>query len=185
MTDRLVLDSLQRRSSYRYYFMIERTPREFTERRSLVIGIISDTHGLLRSEALDNLKDSDLILHGGDVGSEEILARLSDIAPVFTVRGNVDYQPWCDRLPPSLFLRLSELNVFMVHDISGWSNYQSERVDLVVYGHSHRPEVKEQGGVVFINPGSAGPRRFSLPITLGKLYWEKGKKNVPQLIHLD
>lgn len=164
--------------------MIERVPREFVDRQCLDIGIISDTHGLLRPEALDVLRGSDLILHGGDVGDEEILARLGDLAPVFTVRGNVDYQPWCNRLPKILMLRLSELSVLMIHDISRLNDKLIEGADLVIFGHSHRPEIKGDGGVVYFNPGSAGPRRFSLPTSVGKLNWEKNEKLEPKLIHL-
>lgn len=164
--------------------MIERAPRVFADRPCLDIGIISDTHGLLRPEALDILRGSDLILHGGDVGDEGILARLGDLAPVFTVRGNVDYQPWCNRLPGILMLKLSELKVLMIHDISGLDHLQVEGVDLVIYGHSHRPDIEEADGVIYFNPGSAGPRRFSLPISLGTLNWVKNKKLEPQLIQL-
>ncbi len=164
--------------------MIERVPREFSGRKCLDIGVISDTHGQLRPEALDELRGSDLILHGGDVGDEEILARLGDLGPVFTVRGNVDYEPWCNRLPKILMLRLSGLSVLMIHDISGLNDKLIEGADLVIYGHSHRSEIKDEGGVVYFNPGSAGPRRFSLPISLGKIKWEKNEKLEPRLIQL-
>ena len=158
--------------------------REFVGKEVLSIGIISDTHGLLRPQALSALQGSDVILHGGDVGDEQILARLSEIAPVFTVRGNVDFEHWCERLPLNLTITLAGLKVYMVHDISKLDRTVIELVDLVVYGHSHRPETFDEQGVLFLNPGSAGPRRFNLPITLTKLIWRKGGKLAPELIHL-
>ncbi|MDA0348234.1 MAG: metallophosphoesterase family protein [Verrucomicrobia bacterium] len=163
---------------------MEITVREFEGKEVLSIGIISDTHGLLRPQALSALKGSDVILHGGDVGDEQILARLSDIAPIFTVRGNVDFELWCKRLPPKLTLTLGGLKVFMIHDISKLDRTVLELVDMVVYGHSHRPEIFEEQEVLFLNPGSAGPRRFNLPITLAKLVWRKGEKLTPELIQL-
>lgn len=158
--------------------------REFIGKELLSIGIISDTHGLLRPQAVTAMEGSDVILHGGDVGDEGILARLNEIAPVFTVRGNVDFELWCNRLPSRLTLTLGGLKIHMVHDISKLDHTILELVDMVVYGHSHRPQISDEKGVVFLNPGSAGPRRFNLPITVAKFVWREGGNLTPELIQL-
>jgi len=161
------------------------TPQAFEEVKELKIGIISDTHGLLRPEAITAMQGVDVILHGGDVGDEDILDQLAEVAPVFTVRGNVDYQQWCGRLPNILTLNFGDLKIHMVHDIAYLDRSILDDVSLVIYGHSHRPEVLEKGGVVYLNPGSAGPRRFNLPVTLARLHWIRNEKNIqPELIHL-
>jgi uncharacterized protein len=163
---------------------MEMVLNEFVGKKLLSIGVVSDTHGLLRPQVLRAMEKSDIILHGGDVGDEEILARLGNIAPVFTVRGNVDFEQWCERLPPKLTLKLSELKIHMVHDISNLERTVVELVDMVVYGHSHRPEIFNERGVVFLNPGSSGPRRFNLPVSVARLVWRKGQKLTPELIQL-
>ena len=164
---------------------MELTPPAFRNANRLNIGIISDTHGLLRPEALKSLSGSDVILHAGDVGKESILDELETMAPVFTVRGNVDYEYWCGRLPDQLTLTLGGLTVYMIHDLAHFNQVDSENADLVVYGHSHKPETYELKGTTFLNPGSAGPRRFTLPVTLATLQWETGQKILePKLIRL-
>tara|TARA_R100000455_G_C6206066_1_gene75185 strand:+ start:142 stop:642 length:501 start_codon:yes stop_codon:yes gene_type:complete len=164
---------------------MELKPAEFEDVKRLTIGVISDTHGLLRPEALHALDGADVILHGGDVGGEEVLDELGTVAPVYTVRGNVDYEIWCGRLPNVLSLRLGSLSIYMVHDISHLDPQNPPRADLLVYGHSHKPEVFRREEVTYLNPGSAGPRRFTLPITVAKLSWKSGQKNLsPELIHL-
>lgn len=160
-------------------------PSEFATARKLSIGILSDTHNLLRPEALSNLEGSDVILHAGDVGDERIVGDLESLAPVFVVRGNVDYQYWCGRLPNVLQLSLSNLNILMIHDVGHLPETRLSDVALVIYGHSHKPEIREAGGVVYLNPGSAGPRRFSLPVTCARLEWQSGQKILaPEIIHL-
>ena len=164
---------------------MELTPPEFLNAKQLSLGIISDTHGLLRPEALQALEGVDVILHGGDVGREAILDELAGIAPVYTVRGNVDYDYWCGQLPNLLTLHLGELKVHMIHDLGHLNPAHASGVDLVVFGHSHRGEVFEKDGIVFLNPGSAGPRRFTLPITLATLQWKEGEDKLsPKLIQL-
>ena len=135
------------------------------------IGVISDTHGLLRPEAVDALVGVDRIIHGGDVGGEDILDALAEIAPVTAVRGNTDYQSWAARLPATELLEVSGRSIYVVHDIEDLNvDPVAAGIDVVVYGHSHRPEWDRRGGGVwFLNPGSAGPRRFSLPVTVARL----------------
>jgi putative phosphoesterase len=130
------------------------------------IGLISDTHGLLRPEALDALAGSDLIVHAGDVGKPEILDRLRELAPVVAVRGNVDHGPWAEALPEAHTRPAGGVHVHVRHIREelgtvdpGW--------DLIVTGHSHRLAIDRIDGVLHVNPGSAGPRRFSLPVTVG------------------
>ena len=140
------------------------------------IGVISDTHGLLRPEALEALQGSQHIIHAGDVGDPTILDRLSEIAPVTAVRGNVDYGEWARELPETNVLEVEGVSIYVLHII--------DRLDLkpeaagfsaVIYGHSHVSKQETKNGVLYFNPGSAGPKRFSLPISVGRLMIENGK----------
>jgi putative phosphoesterase len=132
------------------------------------IGVISDTHGLLRPEAIAALRDSDRILHAGDVGDPDILDRLRDIAPVTAIRGNIDREPWAKRLPETEVLEVGGVAIYMLHDLAQLDlKPEASGFRVVVYGHSHRPRVEEKNGVVYFNPGSAGPRRFQLPVGVG------------------
>jgi|SRR6476660_3166067 uncharacterized protein len=137
----------------------------------MLIGVISDTHGLLRPEALMALKGSALIIHAGDVGSPLILEQLRGIGPVVAVRGNIDREPWAAELPPSRLLMANGHKIFVLHDLSHFAA-DSAPADLaaVVFGHSHKPTIGERNGIIYLNPGSAGPRRFRLPITLARLH---------------
>ncbi len=135
-----------------------------------LIGIISDTHGLVRPEAAEALKGVDLILHAGDVGGAEVLETLKGIAPVVAVRGNNDKGEWAAQLPAWEVTEVGSISIYMLHDV--------KEIDLspavagfqvVVSGHSHKPSVEERKGVLYVNPGSAGPRRFSLPVTIARL----------------
>jgi len=137
---------------------------------SVVIGLISDTHGLLRAEALSALQGCQIIIHAGDVGDRGILDRLRSIAPVYAVRGNVDTEPWCSSLPKTQQIKLAGTNIYVLH------NHEDSDLDanaagfqIVVSGHTHKPEYRWRDDVLYINPGSAGPRRFSLPICLARL----------------
>ena len=139
------------------------------------IGVISDTHGLLRPEALLALQGVQLILHAGDVGSSEILTRLKTIAPVFAVRGNVDTQPWAQELPLTTVVETSGFHFYVLHDLKDLDlKPQAAGFDAVISGHTHVPEQRLEEGVLYLNPGSAGPRRFRLPVSLALL--EIGKK---------
>jgi len=133
----------------------------------VIVGLISDTHGLLREEAVRALTGSDLIIHAGDVGRSEILDRLRQIAPVYAVRGNVDHGAWADALPETLEIEIGGARIFVLHDVKELRSHPGAAV--VVSGHSHRPREEWRDGVLYVNPGAAGPRRFRLPITLARL----------------
>lgn len=134
------------------------------------IGLISDTHGLLREEALRALRGSDLIIHAGDVGDSSILEALRKIAPVVAVRGNVDTAEWAKALPETAVVEAGEVNVYVLHDANALDlDPKAAGFQIVVSGHSHKPGQTERNGVMFLNPGSAGPRRFQLPITVARL----------------
>ena len=129
-----------------------------------IVGVISDTHGLLREEALAALAGVDVILHAGDVGSKDIIERLETIAPVHAVLGNVDKGDW---LPQSVTVTIEDVRVFMLHNIGDLRD--TSGYDAVVFGHSHKPLIEQRGGVLLVNPGSAGPRRFRLPVTIARM----------------
>jgi uncharacterized protein len=134
------------------------------------LGLISDTHGLLRDEAVRALRGSDLILHAGDVGGPGILETLRSIAPVVAVRGNVDTDPWGQTLPLTEVAQAGPVGIYMLHILQDLDiSPASAGFQIVVSGHSHKPGQTEKGGVVYLNPGSAGPRRFQLPITVARL----------------
>ncbi|MBZ5660009.1 MAG: metallophosphatase family protein [Acidobacteriia bacterium] len=134
------------------------------------IGIISDTHGLLREEALLALKGSDLIIHAGDVGDPKIIQSLKSLAPVFAVRGNVDTEPWAQALPETEVIEAGPATIYVLHDVHALDlDPRASGFHIVISGHSHKPARTEHGGVLFLNPGSAGPRRFQLPVTLARL----------------
>jgi uncharacterized protein len=134
------------------------------------IGIISDTHGLLRPEAERALQGVDRIVHAGDVGDPEILKRLKRIAPVFAVRGNVDTSPWAQVLPLTTVVEAEGASLYVLHNLRELDlRPDGGKFDFVISGHTHQPEQAEKNGVLYINPGSAGPRRFNLPVTLALL----------------
>jgi putative phosphoesterase len=136
----------------------------------LRIGLVSDTHGLLRPEAEAFLAGSDRIVHGGDIGDARILERLGALAPVTAVRGNNDHGPWAQALPETEWLELPGVLLLAIHDLAMLDvDPRASGVRVVVSGHSHQPVVEERDGVLFVNPGSAGPRRFRLPISAGEL----------------
>jgi len=134
------------------------------------VGIISDTHGLLRPEALSALQGVELIIHAGDVGGPEILSRLKEMAPVFAVRGNVDTQPWANELPETTMIEVARTSFYVLHNLQKLDlKPEVAGFQVVVTGHTHQPEQYERNGVLYLNPGSAGPRRFHLPVTLAIL----------------
>jgi hypothetical protein len=143
---------------------------------SISIGVISDTHGLLRPEALAALRGSAHIIHAGDVGSPEILEKLSAIAPVTAVRGNVDKSAWSRELPETQVLELGGISIYVLHDLAQLDlKPKAAGFAAVVSGHSHVPKQEMRDGVLFFNPGSAGPRRFKLPVSVGRLILEDGR----------
>ena len=140
---------------------------ELKSYNSRKIGLISDTHGLLREQAMETLRGSELILHAGDVGDPGILESLRELAPVVAVRGNIDTHDWARQLPESEVVEVSGVVFYMLHDVKALDlDPRAAGFHVVVSGHSHAPGQTERDGVLYINPGSAGPRRFSLPITL-------------------
>jgi uncharacterized protein len=149
------------------------------------VGVISDTHGLLRPEAEAALAGCDRILHAGDIGDPEILPRLRRIAPVAAVRGNTDIEAWARVEPERLRLDLAGCAVLMLHDLGTLAESPAaEGISVVVSGHTHRPEIEERGGVLFLNPGSAGPRRFRLPVTLGILFLAAAAAPRAKIVHI-
>jgi uncharacterized protein len=142
----------------------------------MIIGVISDTHGLLRPEALDALRGSDYIIHAGDIGDADILGKLAGIAPVTVVRGNVDGDVWAKKIPTTNVLEVGKFSIYILH-ILGELDLKPEAAgfQVVVSGHSHVPKQETKNGVLYFNPGSAGPRRFTLPVTVGRLVIKNGK----------
>ncbi len=134
------------------------------------VGIISDTHGLLRPEAVELLRGSEHIIHAGDIGSPEIIPALEKIAPVTAIRGNVDTQPWARRFAETEVAELEGLHIYVIHDLNALDlNPRAAGFAAVISGHSHQPKQEMKNGVLYFNPGSAGPRRFKLPISVGRL----------------
>ncbi|HEY9737354.1 MAG TPA: metallophosphoesterase family protein [Trichocoleus sp.] len=137
------------------------------------VGVISDTHSLMRPDALEALAGSDLILHAGDIGTPEVLEALGAIAPVIAVRGNNDKGPWAEALPEQTTVQVENVTIHLLHIVKELAlDPQSAGVGVVISGHSHKPGITDQAGVLFLNPGSAGPRRFKLPIALAQLQVE-------------
>ena len=135
-----------------------------------LVGVISDTHGLLRPEAVAALKGADLIIHAGDVGTPQVLDGLRKLAPTFVVRGNIDKAHWAEALPATAAVEVGGLLFYVLHDISELDlDPAAVGYAAVVYGHSHQPSIETREGVLFLNPGSAGPRRFRLPVGLARL----------------
>lgn len=144
--------------------------------RPIRVGLISDTHGLLRPEALGFLRGCDLILHAGDICDRSVLASLELIAPTTAVRGNNDTGAWAREVREAETIEVGGVLIHMVHDIGKLAiDPAAEGVAVVVFGHSHRPSVESRGSALFVNPGSAGPRRFKLPISVGSLFVEGGR----------
>lgn len=134
-----------------------------------LIGIISDTHGLVRPEAIEALEGVVMILHAGDIGNQEVLDTLNEIAPVVAVRGNNDKGEWAQSLPDWEVVEVGEVSIYMLHDVKEIDISPSGGFQVVVSGHSHMPSVEERRGVLYVNPGSAGPRRFTLPVSVAHL----------------
>jgi len=136
----------------------------------LTIGVISDTHGLLRPQAVAAMRGTDLIIHAGDVGNRDIVKALADIAPTFAVRGNVDTATWAADLPATELVKVGERLFFVLHQISELDfDPAAAGFAAVVFGHSHKPLIETREGVLYLNPGSAGPRRFDLPVAVARV----------------
>jgi len=142
----------------------------------MIIGVISDTHGLLRPEAIEALRGSEHIIHAGDIGAPEIIPALEKIAPVSAIRGNVDRQPWTKKFPETEVVELAGVHIYLIHDLKALDlNPRAAGFVAVISGHSHQPKQEIKDGVLYFNPGSAGPRRFRLPVTVGSLDIVEGK----------
>ena len=140
------------------------------------VGVISDTHGLLRPEAVELLHGSEHIIHAGDIGSAEIIPALEKIAPVTAIRGNVDTQSWARRFEETEVVELEGVHIYVIHDANALDlNPKAAGFAAVISGHSHQPKQEIKDGVLYFNPGSAGPRRFKLPISVGRLEITGGK----------
>jgi uncharacterized protein len=148
------------------------------------VGVISDTHGMLRGAAIEKLRGCDLIVHAGDVGNPQILEKLRKIGPVYTVRGNVDQEEWADQLPTTEIVEVGGVSLYVLHNLAeldlvpGAAGFQA-----VIFGHSHLPSIEWRSGVLYLNPGSAGPRRFNRPVSMALLEIKEGQLH-PQLIEL-
>jgi putative phosphoesterase len=136
----------------------------------LRVGVVSDTHGLLRPEARAFLIGCDYIVHGGDIGGPDILEQLAAIAPLIVVRGNNDQQPWASHLRDTELVRLGNVFVYVIHNLAELDlDPHAAGVRVVISGHSHKPKIEERDGILYVNPGSCGPRRFDLPIAAGEI----------------
>ena len=153
--------------------------------KEFTVGVISDTHGLLRPQAVAALRSSDYIVHAGDVGSPEIIGQLAEIAPVTAVRGNVDIEPWARKLPESNVLEVGDVSVYVIHDLAKLDlSGAAAGFAAVISGHSHKPAHELRDGVLYLNPGSAGPRRFKLPVTVARLHI-LGSTLKPEIVYLE
>ncbi len=149
------------------------------------IGVISDTHGLLRPEAVDALGGVDWIIHAGDVGKEQILAQLGELGPVVAVRGNIDRGAWAEHLPLTDTIEVGSVLIHIVHDVHDLDlNPRAASIRMVISGHSHQPSVREDHGVLYLNPGSAGPRRFKLPVSVARVEIDAAGHVIARLIEL-
>jgi uncharacterized protein len=147
-----------------------------TKKQQLRVGLISDTHNLLRPEVVEWLRGSDHLIHAGDICGEAVLQALAEVAPLTAVRGNNDKGPWAQRIAERELLHFGDATILVVHDIADLRrDPDTGGAGIVVCGHSHRPRVEEREGVLYVNPGSAGPRRFSLPISAGELRIAAGR----------
>ena len=155
------------------------------KRAEITVGIISDTHGHLRPEALEALKNSDMIVHAGDIGDPEILKKLEKIAPVTAIRGNIDRAVWAPKLATTDVLEAGGSLIYVLHDLKDLDlNPEAAGFAAVIYGHSHIAKQEMKNGVLHFNPGSAGPRRFRLPVSVGRLTVRDGELKA-ELVELD
>jgi len=152
--------------------------------KEITVGVISDTHGLMRPEAVEALRGSDLIIHAGDVGKPDVIAQLRAVAPTFVVRGNIDKEYWAASLPVTELVEVGDHLFYVIHEISQLDLDPADAgFAAVVFGHSHVPSIEMRDGVLFLNPGSAGPRRFRLPIAVARVS-VAGRRLTPQIVEL-
>jgi putative phosphoesterase len=152
--------------------------------RGITVGVISDTHGLLRPQAVAALRGANMIIHAGDVGNPDVIKALEDVAPTFAVRGNIDKGTWAADLPMTELVEVGEQVFYVLHEISQLDFDPAEAgFAAVVFGHSHQPLIETRQGVLFLNPGSAGPRRFKLPIAVARIA-VSGRYMHPEILEL-
>jgi uncharacterized protein len=152
--------------------------------RETLVGVISDTHGLVRPEALAALRGSKLIIHAGDIGTRDVIDQLRQVAPTFVVRGNVDTGAWAAGFPTTEVVEVGQLLFWVLHEIALLDlDPVAAGFAAVVFGHSHQPSIETRHGVLYVNPGSAGPRRFKLPVTVARLS-VSGQKIRPEIVEL-
>ena len=151
--------------------------------RARIIGVISDTHGLLRPEVPKVFEGVNLILHAGDIGNPEVLTGLAGIAPVIAIRGNNDHGAWAKAIREVETIPAGAVTIYMIHDLKAMGPSSKQRFHVIISGHSHKPSIERRDGVLFLNPGSAGPRRFKLPISVAKLRIQGSRANA-ELIEL-
>ena len=152
---------------------------------NLVVGLISDTHSRIRPPALAALRGSNVILHAGDIGTADVIAALKKIAPVHAIHGNIDREPLTKKYPATDVIEIAGLSFYMLHNLQALDlDPSAAGFAAVIFGRSHKPEYYFKSGVLYFNPGSAGPRRFSLPISVGKIRIEKGEL-LPEIILLE
>jgi uncharacterized protein len=152
----------------------------------MIIGVVSDTHGLLRPEVIPALERVEHILHLGDVGDSAILKSLEKVAPVTAIRGNIDRTGKCSKLPETEVVLFEGHYIYMLHDVQTIHlDPAAAKFSVVLFGHSHKPEIRRHKGVLYFNPGSCGPRRFSLPVTIGKLTVNEATPPAAEIIHLN
>jgi uncharacterized protein len=157
---------------------------ESQSEREIIVGVISDTHGLMRPQAVAALRGCDLIIHAGDVGNPGVIAQLAGIAPTHVVRGNVDKGDWAAELPLTELVEVGERLFFVLHEISQLDlDPAAAGFAAVVFGHSHQPLIETRQGVLFLNPGSAGPRRFNLPVSIARIGMS-GARMRPEIVEL-
>jgi uncharacterized protein len=157
---------------------MRRSPSTVTE----TIGVISDTHGIVRPEAIAALRGCNRLIHAGDVGAADVLTQLRDIASIVAVRGNVDTGSWAASLPPSVIVELEGHTIYVVHILA--DARPPANAAVVIYGHSHKPSIEHRNGVLYLNPGSAGPRRFKLPLSVGRMSVVDGRVTA-EIVELD
>jgi hypothetical protein len=162
-----------------------RSTDEELRTKDRVVGLISDTHSRIRDSALDALQGSDVILHAGDIGSADVIKALKKIAPVHAIHGNIDIAPLITRYPATEVVEIGGFTFYMLHNLRALDlKPKAAGFHAVIYGHSHKPEFYFEEGVLFFNPGSAGPKRFSLPITVGKIRIADGEL-LPEIVILE
>jgi len=149
------------------------------------IGILSDTHGLLRPEVISAISDCKIIIHTGDIGGPDILEKLKEICPVRAVKGNMDKGKWAEPLPLTDVIEVQDYFIYVLHEIEHLDlDPAAAKFDMVIFGHSHKAELKKKGSVLYLNPGSAGPRRFTLPVTIAKVIVNSDGL-IPEIIRLN